>query len=308
MKLLTITIPLTLLLVSPAFSGNDTNYTYLALGDSVPYGMNVGLLPPYSSQLPTAAQFIGYPEAVAQAEHLAQSKKEVNLSCPGESSGSFLNVAVLDNGCNFPHVIPGVGSIPPFKAENGYPSNGIGLHTNYTNAQMDYAVAQLQANKHINLVTLSIGANDVLLLLNQCGTDVACVNSGLPGVLGQYAANLGQILTGLRTVYQGQLILMTYYSPQPALNTITQALNNTMLQVVTALKAQPGFAPIAIADGYDAFQIASIPFGGDPCAAGLLVKLPAIMGMPATCDIHPSQYGRDILAGTVELAQLLGSH
>ena len=89
-----------------------------------------------------------------------EPKKEVNASCPGETSGSFLDVNVLggDYGCNSPHFQPPAPTIPPFKTS-------IGLHTNYTGAQMDFAVKQLAANKHINLVTLSIGANDGLMVL-----------------------------------------------------------------------------------------------------------------------------------------------
>src|SRR5579871_5030164 len=139
------------LLTASAFAANESNYTYLALGDSIPFGMNVLLLPPYSTQPPSPDQFVGYPETVAAAEHLLQSAKEVNASCPGESSGSFLNTAILDNGCNSPHLQPPFPPIPPFKTT-------FGLHTNYTGAQMDFAESQLQTNKHIDLVTLSIGA------------------------------------------------------------------------------------------------------------------------------------------------------
>ena len=133
-------------------------------------------------QPPTPDQFIGYPETVAAAEHLLQSDKEVNSSCPGESSGSFLNTAILDNGCNSPHLLP-----PPFPPIPAFKTT-FGLHTYYTGAQMDFAETQLQANKHISLVTLSIGANDVLVLpqLEQCGADIRCA----PRRAGSRPANL----------------------------------------------------------------------------------------------------------------------
>src|ERR1700742_216792 len=140
-------------LSAPAFA--DSTYTYLAIGDSVPFGMNVTLLPPYSQRTPTPAEFVGYPEAVAAALHVS----ELNASCPGETSGSFLNTSSLDNGCNSPHIVPLPSPtlppviIPPFKTS-------IGLHTRYTGTQMDYAVSQLKGDDRIDLVTLSIGAND----------------------------------------------------------------------------------------------------------------------------------------------------
>ncbi|MBZ5621350.1 MAG: hypothetical protein LAQ69_21875 [Acidobacteriia bacterium] len=298
MKTTIITTQLALaLLVAPAFAGNAKDYTYLALGDSIPFGMNPLLLPPYSNQPPTPDQFIGYPETVAAAEHLVQSKKEVNASCPGESSGSFLNTASPDNGCNSWHFQPLAAPIPPFKTTYS-------LHTNYTEAQMDFAESQLRTNKHINLVTLSIGANDVLLVLpqlEQCRTDPTCAHNVLDPVLQSYAVNLAAILSRIRAEYQGTLILVKYYSPTPAFDGVAVVLNDVMTQVATQLAMQPNFAAVRFADGFTAFQLASALFNGDACPAGLLIRLPASPSTPP-CDIHPSPLGRDLLAAAVELA------
>jgi hypothetical protein len=85
----------------------------------------------------------------------------------------------LDNGCNSPHVVPLPSPslppvvIPPFKTT-------IGLHANYSGAQMDFAASQLKPNQKIDLVTLNIGANDILLALpqlEQCGADLTCADS-----------------------------------------------------------------------------------------------------------------------------------
>src|SRR5436190_16174110 len=137
------------LAVAPSFAGNDKDYTYLALGDSISFGFDPTLVfctPGSVCPTPTPAQFIGYPEVVAQVEHLLQSKKEVNASCPGETSSSFVTFptpSTPDNGCNS----NGPYNLPPFKAT-------IGLHTAYTGTQKDFAVSQLASNKHINVVTL----------------------------------------------------------------------------------------------------------------------------------------------------------
>jgi lysophospholipase L1-like esterase len=286
-----ITIPcLAMMFLTPVFAGNDKNYTYLALGDSVPFGMNITLLPPYSQQIPTPAQFVGYPETVAAVTHLLEANKEVNASCPGETSGSFLNTSAPDNGCNSPHYQPVGPPIPPFKT-------AIGLHTPYTIAQMDFAEAQLASNKHINLVTLSIGANDVLMALpaiEQCPDD-ACVTAVITPVLQAYGANLAQILTRIRAQYQGTLVVMTYYSPLPALDGLTMHVNSTMKTVASNFG-------VSIADGFAAFQLASALFGGDACHAGLLIKLPPSPPPPTPCDVHPSPMGRDLLAATVIVA------
>jgi lysophospholipase L1-like esterase len=292
----TIITTLLALLAAPVFAGNDKNFTYLALGDSVPFGLNPLLLPPYSTVLPTPQDFIGYPEIVAAAEHLSESKKEVNASCPGETSASFLDTNVVDNGCNSPHLQPS-GPIPAFKT-------GIGLHTAYTVAQMDFAESQFETNKHINLVTLNIGANDVLLVLPQlisCGADITCAQIVLAPVLQSYGNNLGQILSRIRAHYQGTLILMTYYSPSPALDGLTVAVNTVMTQVATQLALQPNFAAVEFADAFTAFQLASADFNHDACQAGLVIPLPPSPPAPP-CDIHPTPLGRDLLAATVESA------
>jgi lysophospholipase L1-like esterase len=288
---------LCMLLAAPVFAANSSNYTYLALGDSVAFGLNETLLPPFSQTPPTPGEFMGYPETVAALEHLLTPGKEVNASCPGETSASFLNASAPDNGCNSPHFQPPDPPIPPFKT-------AFGLHTNYTGAQMAFAVSQLKANKHVNLVTLSIGANDILLALpqlEQCGTDTTCAQNVLAPVLQAYGVNLAQILVGIRANYQGTLIVMNYYSPAPALDSVTVAVNSVISAVVNQLSTQPNFAPVKIADAFTAFRLASAPFNNDACQAGLLIRFPPLSATP--CDIHPSPLGRDLLAATVALAQ-----
>jgi lysophospholipase L1-like esterase len=294
-----------LLLLAPAGSmlaANESNYTYLALGDSVAFGFNPTLfiptLPP-----PTPAQFTGYPETVAKVDHLLQSKKEVNAACPGETSGSFINTMAPDNGCN------GLGpqGQPSFKTS-------IGLHTNYSGSQLDFAISQLSDNKHINLVTLGIGGNDLLLVEEFClahSTDpasfAACVTS--PGMLGtpqapgvviqSYAANLTYILTTIRQHYSGTLVLVNNYSPSAD----TLFIEAVAFLDGVAAQVGAGFG-VKFADSFTAFLNASAlfpspvpPHNGDPCAAGLLIRLSA-----TTCDVHPSPLGRDLLGATVVVA------
>jgi hypothetical protein len=230
-------------------------------------------------------------------EHLADSKKEVNAACPGETSGSFLSVSQPDYGCNSPHPVqPGL-DIPPFKTL-------VGLKAPYTGAQMDYAEMELASNKHIDRVTLSIGANDFLLVLPQlqaCGTSQACANNVLGPVIQTYAANLAAILVRIRALYHGPLVVSNYYSPAPPLDGLAITVNAVISQVVGMLPVQPGDTPIRIADTFTAFKIASADFGGDACAAGLLIRLRDGFGLPP-CDIHPSAAGRVILAAVVDKA------
>ena len=282
-----------LLLLVPTGSllaANESNYTYLALGDSIAFGFNPTLLSP-TLPPPAPAQFTGYPEVLAQVEHLLQSKKEVNTACPGETSGSFWIPGAQDNGCNW------------FKTN-------IGLHTNYSGTQLQFALSQLAGNRHINLVTLGIGGNDLLLVEEQCSAPSVpsfsdCVLALLgtpqaPGVVIQsYAANLAAILTAIRANYSGTLVLVNNYaaSADPLFVEAVAFLDGVMTQVGANFD-------VKVADGFTAFQMASAlfpspvpPHFGDPCAAGLLIRLSA-----TSCDVHPSPMGRDLLAATVVVA------
>jgi lysophospholipase L1-like esterase len=289
------------LLLATPLAASDPPITYLALGDSVSFGMNGALVPPYTTAVPTPSEFIGFPTTLSYIVPPFSPNNLVNASCPGETSASFLNTSAPDNGCNSDHIVyppPGSGlqeiKLPPFKTT-------VGLHVPYTSSQLAYAATQLDAGNHVGLVTLMIGANDVLLVLPQleaCGTSTACAEGVLTPVLANYATNLAQILGGLRHLYSGKLVLVTYYSPTSALNTVAQALNSTM----TAVAAN--FRNIIIADSYTPFQLLSAPFGGDPCRAGLLIKLPANPYNTSACDVHPSPLGRDLIAAAVDFALL----
>jgi lysophospholipase L1-like esterase len=259
-------------LAAPVFAANQTNYQYLALGDSVPFGFDPTILgaPPSS--------YTGYPEILSRLEFLVNSTKQVNASCPGQTSGSFL-VGGPDIGCE------------AFKA-------AFGLHTNYTGTQVSFAVSQLSSNKHVNLVTLSIGGDDLSIVEQQCSVDpstfAACVATVLPGALQTYGTNLAQILAAIRIQagYRGSLVLVKYYpvNTDPLFTSAIAALNQAMVAVGTQFGAK-------FADGFTAFQLASALFQGDPCKAGLLVRL-----TPTTCDVHPSHTGQQLLAATVLLA------
>lgn len=283
-RLITIPTLALALLVAPVFGGDEKSSTYLALGDSIAFGFDPTLLSTKPNQaLPAPNKFVGYPERVKISE---SSGKQINAACPGETSGSFLNPAAPDAGCEGPG---------GFKAV-------IGLHAAYTGSQVGFAYSVLASNKQINLVTLGIGDNDLVLLQQRCANldpwvFAACVQADLfdpNGTLATYGNNLANILGAIRLNYQGRLILMKSYSPNadPLFAQAVMGLNQVMTDVGTLFGAQ-------FADGFNAFQSASAPFGGDPCKAGLLIVLSQPPAGPLACDVHPSKYGRDMLAAVV---------
>jgi len=257
--------------------GKEKNYAYLALGDSIPFGLDLTKLPPFVplTNLPTPDDFKGYPEFLAEAI----GENHVNASCPGETAASFMDVNKPDNGCNG----PGPQGQPPFKTS-------IGLHANYKVAQMKFALAQLDKNKEIKLVTLSIGGNEILFILGACASNAnppACIDAMLPAALKDYRRDLEKIVAAIRDEHKENFVLVQYYSPFPLLDVAVRGFNGVMADLAKKYH-------LKLADGFNAFKLASASFQGDACKAGLLSRLGPNNTPP--CDVHPSAYGQQVLA------------
>jgi len=242
---------------SPAWISPGGEGAYLALGDSVPFGFNP--LVPIGSD---PRRYVGYPEVAAPRLELHLT----NLACPGQTSAGFLSLSGDDNGCL------------PFRA-------AAPLHTPYTTSQIDAALAFLRTHRRTRLVTISLGANN--LLLCRTTTPDGCTSPvELTAVLQRVSADLTTALTAIRSVYHGPLVALTYYTPytDPVSVVSVGALDAVLGQRTRA-------AGGTVADGFTAFAAASARFGGSPCAAGLLLALPT-----GGCDIHPSAKGAQLLA------------
>ena len=261
-------------------TGSDANGTYLALGDSVAFGF----VPPNAVPAPNyrdAHSFIGYPEYLAQQ----LNERVSNASCPGETTASMLVADAQSNGCeNSPGSPVGYATLFP-------------LHVQYQGTQMDYALHYLAAHKHTRLVTIDVGANDAFLC-QETTADHCTSGAELLGVANEIAANLTTIFHDLRDVagYSGPIVALTYYSlsySDPVQVAGAQFLDSVIAGVTT-------FNGGIVADGFAAFEGPSAAFAGDPCAAGLLIKLP-----DSTCNIHPSPAGAQLLAAAI--AEAIGA-
>ena len=239
--------------------GHQHERQYLALGDSVPFGFSPLVNPP------NPANYVGYPEKAAPPLGLALT----NGSCPGQSSAGFISLSGSDNGCNAARA-------------QGFP-----LHTAYAGTQLDFAVSYLRSHPSTRLVTISLGAND-LILCADASTDQCA--SQLPTVLKEYEKNLKKILKAIRKVYNGKLVAVTYYSPdyRDAVTTGSlAAINAVETRVIHRFRG-------TTADGFAAFAAVAARFGNDTCRAGLLIPLPT-----GGCDVHPSEAGAQLLADTL---------
>jgi lysophospholipase L1-like esterase len=253
------------LLTAPA-QATSRHGGYLALGDSVAFGYR----PNAGAAYLNAANFSGYAEKYAALRGL----RLANASCPGETTGSLLVVTAPSNGC-----------------ENGY-RLAYPLHVSYAGAQIDYAVQYLRTHRDTRLVTLTIGANDMFLC--QDTTPDHCTGASFTAALNQVSRNLASILSAVRTHYRGDVVLVSYYSldyRDPAQVAQVKAINAALTQVTRRYHGK-------IADGFTAFFLASLRTGGDPCAAGLLIKLPA-----GGCDVHPTAAGHRALTAALAFAR-----
>ena len=271
-------VALVVIAALPASAANE-GHSYLALGDSVPFGFS-----PVPSLWSKASNFIGYPEIVAQRLNI----EDVNATCPGEATGGFLSLTGTDNSCQ------------PFRSH--FP-----LHVDYSTSQMDFATAYLRANPRTRLVTLTLGANDFFHLQNVCAAEFkddlddppaelaadigTCVFVGIPSMLSTMAANLNTIFTEIRaTGYKGLIVAVTYYSLTYPDTSGSDLLNGPMIGVAPLYGA-------VLASGVEAWRATATAAGGSSCAAGLL--LPAFPPVAGTCDVHPTPLGRDLLAAQV---------
>jgi lysophospholipase L1-like esterase len=249
-------------------SSDAAQGTYLALGDSVPFGFRGGATAEFSD----AANFVGYPELVGEELGL----EVVNAACPGETTASFLDVTAQSNGCD--------NSLQSgFGYRTAYP-----LHVRYDSpdqSQMAFALRTLAETDDVDLVTLQIGANDAFLC--QRTTASRCLDmADLQAMAQTLQGNLDRILGTLRDEagYEGQIVVVTYYALNYADPTgaATQLLDNAIAQVAAAHQAD-------VADGYTAFKPRADASAGNSVAAGLVLPN----------DVHPSADGQQLLADAV---------
>jgi lysophospholipase L1-like esterase len=245
--------------------------SYLALGDSVPFGFN-----PLVTNQKDVDAFVGYPEIVARSLDL----RDVNATCPGEATGGFLSLTGTDNVCR------------PYRFVLKNP-----LHAHYRTSQMAFATRYLHAHEgETRLVTLTLGANDFFRFQKdhpECfatSPPAACA-ALTQAVFATMQANLNTIFANIRAAgYSGLIVGVTYYAinyGDPVSVAGSLALNQQMIIAAAA-------HGVLIADGFTAWAQLAATAGGDSCAAGLLIRLSS-----TTCDVHPTPAGRDLLAAAV---------
>ena len=145
---------------------------YLALGDSIAYGLQPG-----------KGQSTGYAGVVAAR---LRAPVAVNYGCPGETTATFVK-----GGC-------------PWLGE------GKKTHDPFRGSQLDAAVAFLKAHRsEAGLVTLTLWGNDVFEAFAPCRATVTCIRNRGAKVTARIAANLGSILRRLHAAAPRATVVVT---------------------------------------------------------------------------------------------------
>jgi lysophospholipase L1-like esterase len=245
---------------------------YLALGDSVAFGF----MPLPGFEAVNAANFVGYPDSVGRALRLTT----VSGSCPGETSGSFLDEFTADNGCR------------------DYRAQPLPLHAAYDGTQGAFAVEFVRANPQTRLVTIQLGANDLFVLQDRCFGLPTCIASILPFTLAILEQNILTTIANLRAAgYRRPIVIVNYY-PLDLNDTQSTAFIGALNAALADAAARGG---AIVADTFTPFARAvTNPFAaGSPCRAGLLKANPLSDPAHPTCDVHPSQTGHGVIANAI---------
>ena len=262
---------------------------YLALGDSYPFGSACPTIPCAPPEgflflqengnyvVKNDNWYVGYPEYLQQII----DRPLINAGCPGDTTHSFLHYPDTTTG----PMCRRVKEERPHMLHVDY-----SLYTN-TWAQMDYAKNYLAAHAgRVQLITLQVGGPQTNRFFQDCQLSPTCILNGLPAHTASLVADLTTILSRLRdTGYSGQIIYVEY----PATNyngflaQIVPQIYQAAVPVLAAYDAQK--API-----FDAFRAAATPFGGNSCAAGLLIT-----NTNGTCNIHPTAAGHQLIASII---------
>ncbi|HVA90857.1 MAG TPA: SGNH/GDSL hydrolase family protein [Chloroflexota bacterium] len=269
---LLIALPFLLLALAPLpghADASDSIFTrpkniYLALGDSLSFGYQqykvnaalatTGTVDPRDFTTGFVDDF------TTQLKTLRPALRTVNFGCPGETSGTFIT-----GGCPYP-----------------YP-----LHNSYSGSQLAAALDFLRHHGQVSPITLDLGANDLLGLINTCGgiAQTACITAGEPGILATVATNLTQILAALRQASpRSEIIVLQLYNPlavlAPSTNAITQPLNAVIAAVAAGAQAR-------LADAFTPFNLAQ-PQPQTLCALTLFCT--------PLHDVHASDAGYQVIA------------
>lgn len=236
----------------------------LALGDSYAFGLQPGKDANDAGAFNTglATLFVARLNAEGHRPHV----REVNLSCPGETSRTFRT-----GGCLW-------------SEDFGFP-----LHVAYDGTQLAAALHFLRRHPgQVNPIILSLGTNDVGVPYTfECAEDEACIAARLPRILERAPINADRILRRLRAEAPDAtiLVLVGYQLPN-----VPRVVKRGMGSVFRGLRVA--------ARAHGAVLVESNPIiRSDPCRFTFICAEP---------DSHPTDEGHRALADALWAASGFG--
>jgi lysophospholipase L1-like esterase len=238
---------------------------YLALGDSLAYGLQPGKV---AAGLPPSGFRTGFVDVFAvRLWKLSPTIKVVNYGCPGESTVTF-----TAGGC-------------PWVTGRHL------LHDPYNGSQMSAALAFVKAHPNrVGPITITLWSNDVIALSKVCKGNLACVQARAPRALGAFATRLGSILRRLREAEpQAEIVVTGSWNDNGSqlaeTNPLFQSLDSTISRAAQGARAR-------FADIRPAFN----PPGG---IAKERARLCAYTFICSQGDGHPTDVGYRAIAAAV---------
>ena len=273
----------------------------LALGDSLAAGYQPtdGSSPPPRDPA-TGEPDRGYPGGYAEDLASGLGLDLVDLACPGETTRSMTSTPAR----------PACAAV--YRAELGAAS------------QLQAAEVYLERHRgEVRLVTLDIGANDVLACVSQAAVDFACLaraEASVPAVAGRIAGVLAKALSADDP--GARLVAMNYYDPLLALayrpggarGTTDAALSLALFEAFDRLlTAAYGREHVLVANVSAAFQTGRVApplrYSGRllPRDVAVVCRLTWMCPPPGSTrapDIHPDDAGYRAIAGA--FSEVLG--
>lgn len=311
---------------------------YMALGDSISFGYSEQRFDEnYPTESPSRFES-GVANDLARTLHKSDKTLSlVNLACPGETSNGLIGENPLLGGEisseaeDPPAHFQGPGDWHPCAYHN---ADGFPLHAGYGKiSQLEDAISILTSENKITkkpnevkLITLNIGNNDVLGLLNQCeyehgseGFAVVgiCFEHGLPATEARVVQNVKDTIEVLDDYYTGPIVLFGGYDPlafvHPGFDEVTESFDAQFESVARS------FTNVTIAAPFPIFNAgADEKENGEQTAKGKVTEQKAICKYTEMCnpdvqepggtptgedgDIHPSLKGYKVLAALANAA------
>jgi lysophospholipase L1-like esterase len=259
---------------------------YLSLGTSLAAGSQID-----AEGSTTASSDWSYPDQLYQRikGRLSPSLVHEKLGCAGETTDTIRG-----------------GLTPSGRGSNCIYESG---------SQLDEALSII-AEGNVALITIDLGANDILDTQLACGGDPTCIAQQIPTIAGKVGAVVGELR---EAGYGGPILAMNYYNPQVAAAIgffagITGPLSPSLAlavgsdQLLQAFNAALGFfyaqEGAEVVDVYAAFN--SGDFGDDQPLNGIPDNVDAVCALSYMCpsdpevkaNIHLNRKGYKVIAKT----------